>query len=150
MAGNIFPKMRSSHNANAYPANNYYPQNYAATGMQSYRRCGESWQSDLCEGDVEDYALRADSEYANKAIDNTDPGINAALLSERLRCTSSGDTRNCIAGRGVTTPTPTPTPTPTSTPTATPTQHLLQLLRPTPNNQSDRFPVRRRGRYPAK
>jgi len=100
MEGNVFPLMRSSHHANAYPANNSYPKNYSEMGMRAYRRCGISWQTDSCESDIDDFALTADSVYKNKAADNGDPGINAELLTERVRCTTGGDTRECIVGGG--------------------------------------------------
>ncbi|MDQ3130908.1 MAG: carbohydrate-binding protein [Acidobacteriota bacterium] len=125
--GNVFPLMRTSHTAGAYPANNYYPQNYTETGMSAYRRCDVSWQTDLCESEIDDFALNADSAYKNKATDATDPGINAELLAERLRCTTGGDTRECFTGGSVT---PTPTPSPTVTPSPT----------PTPNQQPAPFP----------
>ncbi len=58
--------------------------------MRAYRRCGISWQTDSCESDIDDFALNADSVYKNKAADNGDPGIDAELLSERVRCTTGG------------------------------------------------------------
>jgi PKD repeat protein len=123
MVGNVFPLMRSSHHAGAYPANNSYPQNYSEIGMRAYRRCDISWQTDLCESDINDFALNADSAYKNKGIDNTEPGIDTELLTKRLRCTTGGDTRQCIAGGSGTATTPTPTPNPTPTVTPTPTQN---------------------------
>ncbi len=96
--GNIFPLLRNFHHADAYPANNFYPQNYTAAGMAAYRRCDVSWQTDKCESEINDFALSPDSAYKNKATDATDPGIDAELLTERLRCTSGGDTRQCFTG----------------------------------------------------
>ena len=130
VAGNVFPKMRSSHSANAYPANNLYPANFSAVGMQAYRNCGTSYTSDPCNANVSDFSLRADSLYKNKATDGTDPGINSALLTERVRCTTSGDTRTCVTGAG--SPPPPPTPTPTPTPTITPTPTPVPTVTPTP------------------
>ncbi|HLM62262.1 MAG TPA: carbohydrate-binding protein, partial [Pyrinomonadaceae bacterium] len=150
MSGNIFPTMRSSHNANSYPANNYFPQTYSGINMQSYRRCGNSWQSDPCESNISDFALRADSAYKNKATDSTDPGINATLLTERLRCTSSGDTRDCINGGSGINTNPTPTPTPTATPTATPalTPIPTPTLTPTPTPTVTPAPTVQTGSFP--
>ncbi len=144
MTGNILPTMRSSHNANAYPLNNYFPQNYAGMNMQSYRRCADSWQADPCESNVADFTLRADSAYKNKATDATDPGINAVLLTDRLSCTSGGDTRSCISGGIIINPTPTPTPaatpTPNTTPTPTPIPTVTPTPTPTPTAQTGSFP----------
>ena len=137
MTGNIFPTMRSSHNPSTYPSNNYFPQTYAGINMQAYRRCGDSWQSDPCESSVGDFALRTDSPYKDKATDATDPGINAALLTERIRCTAGGDTRSCLTGDAFDpnpSLTPTPIPTPTLTPVPTPS------VTPTPAGQSSSFP----------
>ncbi|HXG84993.1 MAG TPA: FG-GAP-like repeat-containing protein [Pyrinomonadaceae bacterium] len=145
VAGNVFPKLRTYHNADKYPAGNDYPENYAGVGMQAYRRCGASAAGDPCDLSVGDFALSNASPYKNKAADNTDPGINAPLLSERLRCTLSGDTRACLTGGGtVPNPTPTPTPIVTPTPTVTPTPAVTPTPTvtptPIPSNQTSPFP----------
>ncbi|MGE3467381.1 MAG: PKD domain-containing protein [Pyrinomonadaceae bacterium] len=110
--GNIFPKMRSIHYPNSYPSGNAYPENYSGVGMERYRNCHISIAFDPCKTYVTDFALRADSHFRGTASDGSDPGINSALLAERLRCTASGDTRSCIEGSGVEPPPPTPIPTP--------------------------------------
>jgi hypothetical protein len=93
------------------------------------------------------FCFARDSAYKNKATDSTDPGINAALLTERLRCTSSGDTRDCInGGNGITNPTPTPTATPTATPTRLPTPTQTPTLTPTPTPTST--PTGQTGSFP--
>ncbi len=147
MSGNVFPTMRSDNNVNAYPANNFFPQTYAGINMQAYRRCGDSWQSDACESGVGDFALRSDSAYKNRAADQTDPGINAALLTERIRCTAGGDTRTCLSG-GAVAPNPTPTISPSPTvspsvspsPTVSPSISPSPTVSPTPNGQTAPFP----------
>ena len=111
IAGNIFPLLRNFHHADAYPVDNHYPQTYSETGMSGYRRCDVLWQTDLCESEIKDFALNPDSVYKNKATDGTDPGIDAKLLFDRLRCTSGGDTRQCFTGGSVTPTTP-PTQSP--------------------------------------
>lgn len=132
--GNIFPKLRSSHTASSYPTNNSYTDNYSGIGMQNYRRCGTSHVADPCNSSISDFALTSSSAYKNTATDNTDPGINVSLLTERVRCTNGGDTRTCLSSG--TTPTPTPTPTPTATPTPipspTPTATPTPIPTPTP------------------
>ena len=115
---NVLPVMQSGFNAERFPTNNSYPNNYSEIGMNAYRRCSPSVISDPCNSNVSDFALRPDSVLKNRASDNTDPGVNSELLSERIRCTIAGETSTCISG---VTPTPTPTPTPTATPTPTPT-----------------------------
>jgi len=156
VAGNVFPKMRSYHNANLYPQNNFYPDNYSGIGMQAYRRCDISATVDPCNSNVSDFALRSDSPYKNKASDNTDPGINVSLLTNRLNCTTGGDTRGCLSGgtTPVSTPTPaltitptpavtaTPAPTVTPTPTITPTPTVTPTptATPTPSKQTAPFP----------
>jgi hypothetical protein len=151
IAGNVFPKMRSSHSANAYPANNLYPANYTATGMQAYRNCGSSASADPCDANISDFALRGDSLYKNKATDGTDPGINSALLTERVRCTTSGDTRTCITGAGGPPPPPPPTPTPTPVPPVTPTPTPIPVpsVTPTPAPSTGPFPGPAAARMPA-
>jgi PKD repeat protein len=123
MTGNVFPKMRSEHSSNSYPSDNAYPANYAGVGMQNYRNCGPSAITDPCNSSISDFALRADSPYRNTAGDNTDPGIDAVLLTDRVKCTASGDARPCLSSGSTSTPSPTPTQsiTPTSTTTSTPT-----------------------------
>ncbi len=140
ITGNVFPKLRSFHNENGYPANNYYPADYSAVQMNGYRNCGVSPVADPCDLTIADLGLRPDSPYKNTAGDGSDPGINPVLLSERLRCTASGDTRPCIISPSGTiptpspssTPTPTPTPAPTATSTPTPTPSPAPTLIPTP------------------
>jgi len=140
VAGNVFPKLRANFNANTYPTGNSYPENYAGVGMQAYRRCDASAANDPCNLTVNDFALSAASPYKNKAGDNTDPGINAPLLNERLRCTVNGDTRGCLTGGGGVAPNPTPTPTATPTPTPTATPTPTPNVTPTPSNQTGAFP----------
>lgn len=140
MEGNILPTMRSSNYTAPYPANNYFTQTYAGINMQAYRRCGDSWQSDPCETNISDFALRADSAFKNKATDTTDPGIDATLLAERVRCTSDGDSRSCITNGSGINPTPTPTPTVTPTPIPTPTITPTPTVTPTPIAQAGPFP----------
>jgi hypothetical protein len=131
--GNIFPKMRSYHNANAYPTENFYPEDFSSTGMQGYRRCGASPEADPCDLAISDFSLSAGSQFKSQATDSTDPGINAAVLSNRTLCTVSGDTRPCIIGISIPIPVPTPTPSPSPTPVPTPT--------PTPTPNPDPEPV---------
>lgn len=146
IAGNVFPKMRSSHSASAYPANNLYPTNYTATGMQAYRNCGTSAAADPCSANISDFSLRVDSLYKNKATDGTDPGINSALLTERVRCTTSGDTRTCVTGAGG--PPPPPPPTPTPTPVTTPTPTVTPSPTPVPTPTVTPTPVPSTGPFP--
>ena len=105
--GNVLPKLRSQPVTGNYPANNVYPDDFAQVGMVHYRNCSVL-PSDPCDSLLGDFALRPDSPYRNTASDHSDPGIDAVLLAERLRCTSSGDTRTCITAPGIATPTPTP------------------------------------------
>jgi len=139
IAGNVLPKMRSYHNVNMYPNGNFYPDNYSGVGMQAYRRCGSSPTSDPCDLAVSDFALNTSSPYKNSATDSSDPGINASLLTDRIRCSITGSTTSCLSGG--TSPIPTPSPTPTPTPTATPTPSPTQTPTPTPSPTSTPTPT---------
>jgi hypothetical protein len=136
--GNVLPKMRTSHTASNYPSNNTYPDNYSGVGLQNYRRCDVSWTADACNSNITDFALRPDSVNKNRATDGTDPGVNTAVLTDRVRCSAGGDTRTCITAAGGVTPTPTPiptvtpTPAPTATPTPAPTVTPTPIVTPTP------------------
>lgn len=135
ITGNVFAKARQYHTANAYPAGNTYPDNYAAIRMNGYRNCGTSSTADPCNSSINDFALQSTSPYKNQASDGTDPGINAALLTERTRCTTSGDARTCVSsptGPPVPAPTPASTPTPAPTPSPTPTPVLTPSPTRTP------------------
>lgn len=133
MAGNILPKMRSAHNPNNYPANNFYTDNYGGIGMQAYRRCGLSYTLDPCDAAITDFTLTSSSPYKNRATDGNDPGINAALLTERTRCTESGNTNSCVTGGTSPSPIPSPTPSPTPTPSPSPSPTPAPSPSPTPS-----------------
>jgi hypothetical protein len=134
ITGNVMPKLRSFHNPDHYPTGNSYPDNYAGIGMNGYRTCGTSAATDPCESQITDFALRSESQYKRTANDGNDPGIDSFLLNERVRCSTSGDTRNCITGgQIVPNPTPTPTPTPTQTPVQSPTPTPSATPSPTPS-----------------
>jgi len=96
--GNVLPKIRSNHNSSIYPVNNSYPEDFSGIGMQGYRRCDPSADTDPCNMMATDFSLRPDSIFKNTATDNTDPGIDVVKLNERTRCTVGGDTRTCIVG----------------------------------------------------
>lgn len=136
--GNVLAKMRSEHNANMYPTGNFYTDDFNGIGMQSYRRCSLATASDLCRLAISDFSLSSNSPYKNSATDGSDPGINASLLTDRLRCSSTGDTGSCVSGGTLPNPNPSPTPTPSPspspipTPTPTPTPQTQQLPYPGP------------------
>jgi len=138
ITGNVFPKMRSYHNVNMYPSGNSYPDNYSGIGMQSYRRCGSSAAADPCDSAISDFSLNTSSPYKNSATDSSDPGIDASLLTDRIRCTISGSTTSCLSGGN--SPNPNPTPSPNPTPTATPTPSPTQTPTPTPTPQTQQLP----------
>jgi hypothetical protein len=92
--GNVLPKMRSQHNPVNYPTANFYPTDYSFVQMVGYRRCGISPASDPCDLPISAYRLSDASVYKRQA--GTDPGINVDVLTERLKCTASGETRPCV------------------------------------------------------
>ncbi|HEX3102269.1 MAG TPA: hypothetical protein VHQ01_10770, partial [Pyrinomonadaceae bacterium] len=92
ISGNVLPKMRTNQIADHYPTGNAYPENYDGIGMPGYRSCNVSFTADPCNTAISDFSL-ASSPYRNTAGDGTDPGISVSLLTDRLRCTASGDTR---------------------------------------------------------
>lgn len=108
LAGNVMPTMRSQPVIGVYPGGNYYPANYPAVGMRAYRNCGISPFSDPCEAVPANFVLNNDSPFKGRATDGNDPGIDASLLTERIRCTMGGDTRSCISVPGSPVPSPTP------------------------------------------
>lgn len=97
LRGNVFPKLRTQPVGAVYPTGNAYPADYSEVGMVLYRRCRLSYLEDACGATPSDFALRDDSPYRNTASDLNDPGINAGLLAERIRCTMDGDTRTCFS-----------------------------------------------------
>lgn len=97
MAGNVMPVLRTQPVIEYYPKGNFYPADYSQIEMKGYENCNISFLSDVCESSITNFRLRDLSPYKNAATDLTDPGINVGLLTERLRCTASGDTRDCLA-----------------------------------------------------
>ncbi len=144
ISGNVFPKLRAFHNENNYPAGNAYPENYGEIEMQGYRTCGNSYQTDPCTADISDYSLLATSSYRNHTGDGTDPGINAALLTERLTCAVGGDTRSCLLAGNIVpdppVPTPTPMPSPSPTIAATPSPTSTPVPAPTATPATGPYP----------
>jgi PKD repeat protein len=100
---NVFPRTRAEHTVANYPVGNAYPADLASVGMRAFRQCGPSPMVDQCGAASAAYGLREDSLFRS-LIGTPDPGVDADLLSERLRCTSSGDSRMCVTVPGITPP----------------------------------------------
>lgn len=92
---NVLAKNRSSFNQSLYPTNNGYEENYSGIKMNNYSECNIS-SSDLCEKQINDFALQNISPYKNQASDGKDPGIDAVLLDQRVKCTLDGKTSGCV------------------------------------------------------